>query len=183
VDPEVVRKTPSESAGRWTTVHGPPDRLAGMNRTSTRLLVAAAASASLAVAAPAAGAATLHGETDGGTSITLKRSGAQVSKIKTAVPTICTETTGSGQTRAGVELFRPPGSFAIGGAQKSKSLEPAAMNHGTEATMNFTVNVKNAGGQAVRGKLSVNYSFLIPDLFRSMPYIYLCQGTAKFTAR
>jgi hypothetical protein len=152
-----------------------------MNRAITKAAVAAAAT--LALAAPAAGAATLKGTTDGGTSITLKRSGGTVSKIKTAVPTTCAETTGSGYTRAGSELFQPPGSFAIGGKAKTKALQPAAMNQGIKATKNYTVKLTDAGGGAVRGKLSVNFSFLIPDLFRTLPYTYLCQGTATFTAK
>jgi hypothetical protein len=34
----------------------------------------------------------------------------------------------------------------------------------------------------MRGTLSVNFSFLVPDLFRPMPYIYSCQGTTTLTA-
>jgi hypothetical protein len=143
---------------------------------------AAVAAAALAIGVPGAGAATLHGTTDGGTTITLKRSGTKVSKIKTVVPAMCVETTGSGQTRAGSELFRPPGSFSVGRKAKAKALQPAAMNHGTKATKNYTVKLTGAGGRAVSGKLSVNFSFLIPDLFRSTPYIYMCQGTTTFTA-
>ncbi len=142
-----------------------------------------AATASFAVGVPAAGAATLQGTTKDGSKITLKRSGSKVSNIKTMVPTICVETTGSGRTRAGGELFRPPGSFAIGSQGKAKALQPAAMNSGTEATKNYTVKLNGAGGRAVSGKLSVNFSFLIPDLFRNMPYIYMCQGTTSFVAR
>jgi hypothetical protein len=56
------------------------------------------------------------------------------------------------------------------------------MNRGSEATKNYTVKLTSAG-RGVRGKLSVNFSFLIPDLYRSMPYIYMCQGTTTFTAR
>jgi hypothetical protein len=153
-----------------------------MTRTSA-LRTLAVAVATLAVAAPAASAATLHGTTDGGTSITLKRSGSKVSKIRTAVPAMCVETTGSGYTRAGSELFRPPGSFTVGRQGKKKALQPAAMNQAIKATKNYTVKVTDQGGGAVSGKLSVNLSFLIPDLYRSLPYIYMCQGTATFTAQ
>jgi hypothetical protein len=145
--------------------------------------MAAVAVAALAVGAPAAGAATLHGTTKDGSKITLKRSGAKVSKIRTMVPAMCTETTGSGYTRAGGELFRPPGSFKLGHKAKAKALQPAAMNQAIKATKNYTVKVRSAGGGAVRGKLSVNFSFMIPDLFRNLPYIYMCQGVTTFTAR
>ena len=152
-------------------------------KTTLALRTATLAAAASFALVPAAGAATLHGTTKDGTKITLKRSGSKVSKIRSMVPTMCVETTGSGYTRAGGELFEPPGSFAIGGQRKAKALQPSAMNHGTEATKNYTVKLAGAGGRAVSGKLSVNFSFLIPDLFRNMPYIYMCQGTTTFTAR
>jgi hypothetical protein len=156
-------------------------RLPGMTKTSP-VAIAVTAIATLAIGVPVSGAATLKGTTKDGNRITLKRSGNKVSKIKTMVSTICTETTGSGYTRAGGELFEPPGSFTLGSEQKTKALQPAAMNHGNDATKNYTVKVRKSG-RGVRGKLSVNFSFLIPDLYRSMPYIYLCQGTSTFTAK
>jgi hypothetical protein len=149
-----------------------------MNRA---LLTAVALAGALAAGAPAAGAATLHGKTDGGHQITLKRSGAKVSKIRTMVPTTCVETTGSGMTRAGGELFRPPGSFRRG-TRKVKASQPAAMNQGIETTKNYTVKLTRVSGASVKGRLSVNFSFMVPDLFRNMPYIYMCQGSASFSA-
>ena len=154
-----------------------------MNRNSAVRTLGLAVAATLAIGVPTAGAATLIGTTDGGRKITLKRAGGKVTKIKTVVPTMCVETTGSGLTRAGSELFRPPGAFATGATTKAKALQPAAMNSGADATKNYTVKLEGAGGGAVRGRLSVNFSFLIPDLFRNMPYIYMCQGTGKFSAR
>jgi hypothetical protein len=153
-----------------------------MTRNRSIPLAVVAAAATFAFAVSTASAATLHGTTDGGTKITLKRSGDKVTKVRTVVPTMCVETTGSGMTRAGSELFRPPGSYAVGRHRKSKALQPAAMNSGAKATKNYDVKLTDVDGRAVRGKLSVNFSFLIPDLFRSMPYIYMCTGTAKFTA-
>ncbi len=149
--------------------------------TNLALRTAAVAVAASFALVPAADAAKLAGTTKDGTKITLKRSGAKVSGIKTMVPTMCVETTGSGYTRAGGELFTPPGSFSVGSQRKVKALQPSAMNGGTDATKNYTVKLKGTS-RGVSGKLSVNFSFLIPDLFRSMPYIYLCQGTATFTA-
>src|SRR4051812_31750386 len=152
----VVREAATGSADRRTTGDVRPSRLRSMNRKTALRTAAVAATAALAVAVPSAGAATLHGTTGGGSKVTLKRSGAKVSKIRTMVPTMCVETTGSGFTRAGGELFRPPGAFAMGRERKAKALQPAAMNHGTKATKNYTVKVTNAGGRAVSGKLSVN---------------------------
>jgi hypothetical protein len=142
-----------------------------------------AVAATLAVGVPSASAATLQGKTEGGTRITLKRTGSKVSRIRTTVPAMCVETTGSGQTRAGAELFQPPGSFTVNRARKTKALQPAALNQGIKATKNYTVEITAAGGRAVRGTVSVNFSFLVPDLFRPMGFIYSCQGTTTFTAR
>ena len=145
-------------------------------------LAATAVAVTLAAGVPTASAATLTGKTKGGTKITLKRSGTTVSKIRTTVPVMCVETTGSGFTRAGAELFQPPGSFTIGTKRKVKALQPAAINSAAEATKNYTVKLSRSGS-GVKGKLSVNLSFLIPDLFRSLPYIYVCDGSTTFTAR
>src|SRR3954454_15781893 len=98
----MVPKATTRSALRRTTHHIAAERVPAMNRSLSLPLLAAAAT--LAVGVPTAGAATLHGTTKGGNEITLKRSGNQVSKIRTLVPTMCAETTGSGQTRAGGEL-------------------------------------------------------------------------------
>jgi hypothetical protein len=138
-----------------------------------------------ALAAPAASAAkpvAYTGKTSGGSSITLKRSGSQVKALRTVVPTVCVETTGSGQTRAGSELYRPPGAFTLGKERKVKALQPAAMNSGTKATKNYTVKVTSSGSK-LKGKLRLSFSFLRLDLFRTLPYTFICTGTAKFTAK
>src|SRR3712207_3365373 len=97
-------------------------------KTTLALRTAAAAAALSFCLVPAAEAAKLSGTTKDGSKITLKRSGAKVSAIKTMVPAMCVETTGSGRTRAGGELFTPPGSFVLGGQRKTKAVQPAAMN-------------------------------------------------------
>jgi hypothetical protein len=123
------------------------------------------------------------GKTSSGTSITFKRKGNKVSKIRTALSTICIETTGSGLTRAGSELYQPPGSFRLGKTKKVKKLQPAALNQGIKATKNYTVKVRKSGKRKIKGKLKLSYSFLIPDLFRSLPYTYVCSASHTFTAK
>src|SRR5215211_3440016 len=110
--------------------------------------IALAALVALLIAAPLASAAkpvAYSGKTSGGSSITLKRSGSQVKALRTVVPTVCVETTGSGQTRAGSELYRPPGAFTLGKERKLKALQPAPLNSGTKATKHYTVKVTGAG--------------------------------------
>ena len=151
-----------------------------MTKTATAMLVVAGL-----LALPAASAArsvTYKGKTAGGSTITLKRSGNAIASIRTVVPTVCTETTGSGLSRAGAELFQPPGRARLGRTRKVKALQPAALNNGTKATKNYTVRVTRSG-RRVKGKLRLSYSFLRLDLFRSMPYVYICSGSATFVAR
>jgi hypothetical protein len=56
------------------------------------------------------------------------------------------------------------------------------MNSGTKATKNYTVKVTRSGSK-LKGKLRLSFSFLRPDLFRTLPYTFICTGTAKFTAK
>ena len=147
-----------------------------------RKLTAALALCLALTALPAAAqAASYKGKTKGGSSIAFKLKGGKISSINTVVPTICAETTGSGLTRSGVELFQPKGKFKRGKTTKRKSLDPAAMNSGTKATKNYTVSARRKGGK-VAGKLKVNFSFLRLDLFRRLPYTYICSGSTSFSA-
>jgi hypothetical protein len=123
------------------------------------------------------------GKTSSGTKITFKRKGNKVSKVRTTLSTICIETTGSGLTRAGSELYRPPGRFKLGKTRKVKKLQPAALNQGIKATKNYTVKVRKSGRRKIKGKLKLSYGFLIPDLFRSLPYTYVCSASHTFTAK
>ena len=65
--------------------------------------------------ASAAEAVTYRGKTSGGSTITLKRSGNVIRNIHTAVPTACTETTGSGLSRAGPSYSSRAGARPSGG--------------------------------------------------------------------
>lgn len=133
-------------------------------------------------AADMAGAAATQykGKTKGGSSVTFKLQGKQAKGIRTVVPTICVETTGTYQSRAGSELYRPVKPGRIGKTVKSKALQPAAMNQGIKATKNYEVTLRKKG-RKVSGKLKLNFSFLIPDLFTGAK-IFICSGTTTFTA-
>lgn len=131
-------------------------------------------------AADMAGAAGYKGKTKGGSAVTFKLNGNKATGIKTVVPTICLETTGGYASRAGGELFQPVAPARIGRTVKSKALQPAAMNQGIEATKNYEVTFKKKG-KKVSGKLELNFSFLIPDLWTGAK-IYICSGSTTFTA-
>ncbi|WP_320671176.1 hypothetical protein [Patulibacter defluvii] len=155
-----------------------------MSTTTLRRTAAVATCGLLLAMAPSsAGAASYRGKTSGGTSIQLSVSGKRVSGIKTLVPTSCVETTGSFGTAVGAELFQPPGSFTVGRTAKVKALQPAAMNSGTKATKNYTVTLKSAGKRAISGKLAVNFSYLRPGPSIYQSYVFICSGSARFTAK
>lgn len=130
--------------------------------------------------APASGKYTA--KTENGGKFSFRLAGRKITGINGTVPVICVETTGSYQTRAGAELFRPPGSFTLGKTKKSKALQPAALNGGNEATKNYEVSIK-ASGSKLRGKVKLNYSFLSlgPDIYSS--YIWLCSSSVGLTAK
>jgi hypothetical protein len=147
--------------------------------TLTSVLVLA-----IAMAPASAAAKGYSGKTKGGSSISFKLNGKKVSRINTAVPTICVETTGSYKSRAGAELFQPPGSFRLGKTAQAKALQPAAMNSGTDATKTYTVALGGKGkGGRVKGDLRVSFSFIRPGLTMYDMEIWMCSGSTSFTAK
>lgn len=134
----------------------------------------------LAFGAASAQGAAYAGKTRDGSSIRLKVVGSRVSAIKTSVPASCVETTGSFATRAGAELFQPPGSFALGRAGRARALQPAAMNGGIRATKSYTVEVRRAGAK-LTGTLRVSFSFLRPGVDVYHSYVFVCTGSTRFS--
>ncbi|EHN10044.1 hypothetical protein PAI11_31150 [Patulibacter medicamentivorans] len=156
-------------------------------RTTTTRRAAALTTCGLLLAsgatATAAQAASYRGKTSGGSSIGFSLSGKRISRISTTVPTSCVETTGSFATTAGAELFQPPGSFTVGRTSKVKALQPAAMNQAIKATKNYTVTTRTAGRGRIGGKLAVNFSYLRPGASIYQSYVWICSGSASFTAK
>ncbi len=134
----------------------------------------------LALAAVPAEAATKKyvGETKGGTKITFKQKGKKVSKLKTMIFVNCVSLQTS-TPRSGIDFYEPPKAMRIGKEVKQSKLQPSAVA-GWEVTKNYTVNLTRKG-KKVKGKLALNFSFLVPDLYN--PKIYVCQGTTRFTAK
>lgn len=143
-----------------------------------RALALGAAALALVAIPAEAGAKKYAGKTKGGTKITFQQKGKKVSKLKTMVFVTCV----SAQTstpRSGIDFYEPPKPVRIGKESKQKKLQPSAVA-GWEVTKNYTVKLSRRG-RKTKGKLAVNYSFLVPDLYN--PKIYICQGTTRFTAR
>lgn len=147
-----------------------------------KIAIAIAALGLVAGTASAAPNAAYRGKTKGGSSITFSVAGKRISQIRTIVPTICVETTGSYKSRAGGELYQPPGSFAVGTTAQVKALQPAAMNKGTKATKTYTFTSSAGPGGSITGKLRVSFSFITLGLDAYHSYIWLCTGTTTFSA-
>jgi hypothetical protein len=138
-----------------------------------------------ASAAPAAAIApgSYSGKSDSGYKMTFKVKGNKVSRISGMVPATCISPTGG--TRAGGELFRPPGKFAIGKTRKVKRKQQPAM-HYSKVTKNYKVTLKRAKRGGIKAKLHVNFSFLTLDYSSyNGPGLksWICRGDDSFTAR
>ncbi|HTU15106.1 MAG TPA: hypothetical protein VMF31_07905 [Solirubrobacterales bacterium] len=144
------------------------------------LALVIAAPTQAAAKAPANGIYTA--KTENGGKFTFKLAGRKITRINGTVPVICVETTGSSQSRAGAELFQPPGGFTLGKGKKTKALQPAALDGGVEVTKNYDVLIKG-NGPKLKGKVKLNYSFLTPgpDIYSS--YVWICAGSVSLTAK
>jgi hypothetical protein len=147
-------------------------------------LAALTLTAALIAAAPAAAVqpGSYSGKTKSGYKMSFKVKGNKVSKLSGMVPASCISPTGG--TRAGGELFRPPGKFAIGKTRKAKAKQQPAM-HYSKVTKNYKVTLKKAKRGGFKAKLHVNFSFLTLDYGFDGPRLksWICRGDDSFTAR
>jgi len=131
----------------------------------------------------AARSARYKGTTAGGGRISFKLAGQTVSNVNGGVPTVCLESMGSYESRSGVELFQPPGTFRLGASAQRQALQPAAMNQGIKATKTYTLSSRRAGNRRVRGTLKLSFSFLRPGPSIYQSYIYRCSSSVSFSAK
>lgn len=133
-------------------------------------------------AAPAMAAKTFAGKTSAGTPITLSVAGKRAA-VDTSLAIACVKTGGSSGTKAGIELFRPAGAFALTGAdQKVSEQLQSAIFGGRTVTINHHLAAARKG-RTVRGTLSMNYSTSDYDVITMSNTITVCDGSATFTAR
>jgi hypothetical protein len=152
----------------------------------SRALTTAIAVVALMAAAPAVEAKSVSykGKTKGGHAITFKRSGSTLKSIKTLVPTVCVPTTGGGQSpKAGADIYQPGASFKLGKTGKTKVLQNSTFGYGKH-TKNYTFSSKKGKRGKITGKLDVNFSYLVPNLYGGFGSysIYICRGVTSFSA-
>jgi hypothetical protein len=153
----------------------------------TKTIATITAVGALAAAATPAAAADVayQGKTKGGHTITFKRSGSKIRSISSAVPVVCaTSSGGAFDTKAGADIYQPPGKFALGQAVKRKAMQRTPF-YPAKVTKNYTVTTAAKKNGKVTGKLDENFSYSILglDLYgNSYIRIYICQGVTTFTA-
>jgi hypothetical protein len=146
-----------------------------------RLLLTSCALA-LVPAAPAVAAKTFAGTTGAGTPITLSVTGKRAA-VNSSLAMACVKTGGSSGTKAGIELFRPTGTFALNGTdQQVGELLESAVFGGRKVTINHHLQAARKG-RTISGELSMNYSTSDYDVFTMSNTITVCDGSATFTAR
>jgi hypothetical protein len=151
-----------------------------------RTLIALTLTGALAVGVGPAAAVkpgSYSGKTDQGYEISFKVSGGKISRLNGLVPTSCVSPTGG--TLAGGEIFKPPGSFAIGTTRQVQALQESAM-HYYDVTKHYRVTLKKGKRGKVSAKLHVNFSFETLDYSGwDGPRLkaWVCQGDDSFTAR
>jgi hypothetical protein len=153
-------------------------------KSKTWLVTAVAAlTASLALTAPAmAKPVASKGKTAGGYEISFKRSGGSLLGLRTMVPTTCAPTLPA-PTRAGAELFEPPGRIAVGREVTSTVVQDPAM-HYAEVTKNYRVTTKKSRNGTITGRPHVNFSYQTIGYTHSIVLVgYVCQGDDTFKLR
>ena len=124
------------------------------------------------------------GKTTGGHRITFKKTGNNIKRVKTGVPTVCLPTSSTFYpSRSGVDLFNPPGSFKLNATTKRQKLQKTAMWH-AKVTKYYTLKLRRAG-RKVKGSLQATFSYALPviDYYGPRLIIYVCRSNTKFSAR
>ncbi len=147
--------------------------------------ISALAVAGLLVGAASAEAKSVKyaGKTTSGHKITFKKSGNRIKNVKSGTPVVCLPGTTGYSSRAGADVFNPPGAFRVGTTTKRKKLQKTGMWY-SKVTKNYKVTTKKAGNK-IKGKLHMSFSYAMPvfDYWGARLVIYACSGDTKFTAR
>ena len=149
----------------------------------TAIAVAVTASFGLAgeaVAKPVA----YSGTTSGGNPITFERSANSVKRVSGYIPATCVPSFPGNPTRAGDELFAPPGRLALGREVRKTAAGQDAALHYSEVTKNYRFSARKRARGVITGRLHVNFSYQTVGYSSTFILVgYICQGDATFKAR
>ena len=146
--------------------------------TATAAVLAAGLVVAAAPAAAKPKAVAYSGATTGGAKITFKLAKGKMKRLVSSVYVSCSTGTSS-TVKGGVETFEPGAPVKVGPEFKrtTKQYTPLAWQ---DVTKYYTIKAARTG-KRITGKLSLAFSYFIPDLY--YPRTYYCMGTADFTAK
>jgi hypothetical protein len=150
-----------------------------------KLIPLTAATALIAVAAPAANAARgipYQGKASGGEKVTFRLNKGKLYDFITGVPTTCLAIQGGGRPMTGMEFWNFT-QIRLGLKDFKWSEQSKPSFYYNEVTRNHTLTVRRSGKNRIAGKIRVQYEFMIPKYPPGTFSIYSCLGEATFSAK
>jgi len=160
-----------------TTTHHPKGPV--MKKLVATLILAAA----LVGAGPAsAEAVSYNGKTSGGHKITFKLSGNKIVNPVAAVPVQCLSIQGGGSPTLGADPMYPLIKLKLGQNVEFKTKQKPSSYY-NEVVVNQQFSSRKSRNGTIKGKLRMQYSYLIPKYPIGTFVIYSCLGTTTYEAR
>ena len=151
-----------------------------MRRLSVALAVVAAMA--FAVPAQAAKGVKYKGKTSSGHKVTFTVKNKRIHDLTAGVRMSCISIQGGGAPIGGSEIFGFRGKVPFKRHVKWSFMGKPAF-HYNEVTMNHQLWTKKRPGGRIRGRMRLQYSFLIPKYPIGTFTIYSCLGGAKYKAK
>jgi hypothetical protein len=149
-----------------------------------RLTVAIAVLATLAFAVPAQAAKGVKykGKTSSGHTIRFTTKQKKIHNLTAGIRMSCLSIQGGGAPISGAEVFGFRGKVPFKRHVKWSFMSKPAF-HYNEVTMNHQLWTKKRPGGRIRGRMRLQYSFLIPKYPIGTFTIYSCLGAVKYKAK
>ena len=138
----------------------------------------------LAVAAPATAAVGVKykGKTSSGHKVTFTKKGKKIHNMTAGVRMSCIPIQGGGSPVGGPEIWGFKGKVPFKRHVKFSFMSKPAFYY-NEVTMNHDLWMKKRPGGVIRGRMRLQYEYLIPKYPIGTFSIYSCLGGAKFRAK
>jgi hypothetical protein len=180
----LVRRYPDEIAPPWRRwlqrLVIPPLALAG-RRAVALLVVAAALVAFPAVASASSRPVKYAGRTSSGHPVTFKIAGGRMYELRAGVRVSCVPMQGGSTPTGGTDIFGFDGYVPLKRHVRFKFKAKTALWF-NEVTKTHDIWITRRGS-TIRGRLRLQFSFLVPKFTPGTFTIYSCLGGATFKAR
>ena len=149
-----------------------------------KLSIALALVATLAIAAPAAAAAPLKykGKTSSGHNITFTVKKHRIYDLTAGIRASCIPIQGGGSPMGGVELFAYKGYVPFKKHNRFSFMGKPAFYY-NEVTLNHDLWTQKRPNRVIKGRMRLQYEFLIPKYPIGTFSIYSCAGGATFKSK